>query len=266
MARLPFLRRLHLSFCVRITDAGLLALAGPASAAPGTAIRHCKGSSSAVASALAGTYGAQHWGITVRRTSSTGGWEHGSVPTSIARSASMGARAAALQLGAELAASQAHGGAAAGCRRLQELELYHCPQVGWAHWRMRTLAGLHPVQSVVAAPWHGQACMPCCCVTCSLVCPSVRARQSEPRQSCSSWHAAGTQTCAKPPLLPSPFLVPKPAQVTHRGLWALAEACAEVQHVNIGESGVLRYAVPCHAVVCGDMLRDGHRAAACFHG
>ena len=76
---------------------------------------------------LANAYSApQHWGITVRRTSSTGGWEHGSVTTPVARSASMGAQAKAAA-SAEVAAASA---GAAGCRMLQELELYHCPQVG----------------------------------------------------------------------------------------------------------------------------------------
>lgn len=46
-----------------------------------------------------------------------------------------------------------------------------------------------------------------------------------------------------------------PVQVTHRGLWALAEACAELQHINIGAPvpccAVLCCAAPCCAVLCG---------------
>ncbi len=204
MSRLPFLRRLHLSFCVRLTDAGLLALAGPTAASSITSgphkgdssgTGHCSTSaSSTVASALGGSYGTQHWGITVRRTSSGGGWEHGSVPTSLARSVSMGAQASAMQSGAELTPPHKLGSAAAGCRRLQELELYHCPQVGWAHSPACIL-------SVVAAPRVARrACRAVVLLwPCSLVCPHLcAALQSELRQTCSSWNAAGNQTCAKP--------------------------------------------------------------------
>jgi hypothetical protein len=193
VARLPFLRRLHLSFCVRVTDAGLLALAGSAAAAAAAAGptaglykgscssssgggSGCSSTASRVATVPAGDHvPLPHWGLTVRRTSSTGGWEHGSVPTPVARSASMGSQPPVMQSAAERAAGS--GSAPAGCRLLQELELYHCPQV------------------------------------------------------------------------------------THRGLWALAEACTQLQHVNIGKCRLVK-ADSLRALLA---RRPGLRLSACHY-
>lgn len=125
LARLPFLRSLHRSFCVRISDAGLVLLGGGGArggvSQPGA---------SAAASASAAAQQKQ---------------QHPLAPPALAWSA---AAVAAVPGGSLLPC------AVAGGSLLRELELYHCPQVRVPTVMCRCGWQSAASSSIVCSLWH----------------------------------------------------------------------------------------------------------------
>lgn len=177
MARLPYLRCLHLSFCVRLTDAALLHLAGGARG--GAAGPTGSASGAAADRAVAATGEGQAAGL---------------------------AAAPAAQNGAA-----AQSGGPQGTPLLEQLELYHCPQV-------HRCAGL---------AWFGTTggtCLQRATGTCPL-------------------HSS---LCPCPPHTgPHAACLPDWLQVTHRGLWSLVQACPHLLHLNIGAPLAWQAGIPC---------------------
>ncbi|KAL4431369.1 hypothetical protein ABPG75_006625 [Micractinium tetrahymenae] len=161
-ARLPMLRRLHLAFCVRITDAGLCLLAGAAPAS--AAFPVSRTGASGAGCCMAGSTG--------------------------------GGSASGCGCGGRYGASG--GRAFAGDSACEELPLWESGGCGGAGSAAQLAAGC-----------------------------------------CGSAGGSGNGNCGKctrPSLLAEVELY----QVTHRGVWVLAQACPDLAHINIGKCRLVK--------------------------